>query len=191
MLRCLASCSRIVVAPRTSGSTAGTLDGGGSGGRPSSRSITNAPRGTGEVVVPLAVIFRIDACVIKPPRMHSGRQRHAANPRAAHALDAVMGGELLVQHREVRADEVRGIEVVIEQLAEVGARLGDHRFLQIRAEFRVKLPVRIVRRDGAQLEPLAEKVLDEPLRALILEQAFDFRVQRLWLVQPGRSPPAS
>ena len=54
------------------------------------RSITKAPRGTGDVVVPLAVTFRIAACVRKPPRGQPARQRHAADLRAAHARDAVM-----------------------------------------------------------------------------------------------------
>ena len=39
---------------------------------PSRRAITNAPRGTGEVVVPLAVIFKMAACVRKPPRGEPG-----------------------------------------------------------------------------------------------------------------------
>jgi hypothetical protein len=72
----------MVVAPRTSGSTAGTFDGGGSGGWPSSRSITNAPRGTGDVVVPFAVTFRIAAWVRKPPRGEFGGRatRRMAGP---------------------------------------------------------------------------------------------------------------
>ena len=48
--------------------SAGMFGGGGSGGWPSKRSMTNAPRGTGDVVVPLAVIFRIAACVRNGPR---------------------------------------------------------------------------------------------------------------------------
>jgi hypothetical protein len=58
----------MVVAPRVSGSTAGTLGGGGGGGWPSRRSMIQAPRITGDVVVPLAVIFRMLACVSRPPR---------------------------------------------------------------------------------------------------------------------------
>ena len=61
----------MVLTPRTSGSMAGMFGGGGSGGWPSRRSMTNAPRGTGEVVVPLAVILRIEACVRNPPRGES------------------------------------------------------------------------------------------------------------------------
>ena len=62
----------MVTAPRTSGSTAGMFGGGGAGGRPSSRSITNAPRGTGDVVVPLAVTLRTAAWVRNGPRGVSG-----------------------------------------------------------------------------------------------------------------------
>ena len=66
--RCLASWSRMVVAPRVSGSTAGTLGGGGGGGSPRMRSMIHAPRITGEVVVPLAVTFSTVAWVSSPPR---------------------------------------------------------------------------------------------------------------------------
>src|SRR5579859_4347538 len=70
--RCFSSCSRMVTAPRTSGSTAGTLGGGGSGGWPRRRAMTKAPRGTGEVVVPFAVILRMAPWVRKGPRGQSG-----------------------------------------------------------------------------------------------------------------------
>ena len=70
-VRCLASCSRIVMAPRISGSIAGTLAGGGGGGLPKSRVVIQAPRLTGEVVVPFAVTFNVLACVRKPPRTES------------------------------------------------------------------------------------------------------------------------
>ena len=58
----------MLVAPRISGSTAGTVSGGGGGGSPSSRAITQAPRFTGEVEVPLAVTFKMAPCVSRPPR---------------------------------------------------------------------------------------------------------------------------
>ena len=58
----------MVVAPRTSGSTAGIPGGGGEGGSPRRRSMTHFPRLTGEVVVPLAVTYIIAAFAIKPPR---------------------------------------------------------------------------------------------------------------------------
>jgi len=47
---------------------AGTLAGGGGGFWPRIRSITHAPRSTGDVVVPLAVTLSTAACVISPPR---------------------------------------------------------------------------------------------------------------------------
>lgn len=53
--RCLTNISRMVLAPRMSGSMAGTLSGGGGIGWPSSRSETHTPRTTGEVFEPLAV----------------------------------------------------------------------------------------------------------------------------------------
>ena len=51
-----------------SGSTAATFFGGGGAGRPRILSKTQAPRTTGEVVVPLAVTFNTLACVNTPPR---------------------------------------------------------------------------------------------------------------------------
>ena len=84
----------MVLAPRTSGSMAGMFGGGGSGGWPSKRSITNAPRGTGEVVVPLAVIFKMAACVRNAAPRAACRQLHAANLRSADARNAVMHGQL-------------------------------------------------------------------------------------------------
>jgi len=74
---------------------------GGSGGLPRSLAMTNAPRGTGEVVVPLAVTLRIAAWVRKPPRGQSGGELYAADLRAADIWDAVVDGQLLVEHREV------------------------------------------------------------------------------------------
>ncbi len=139
--------------------------------------MTNAPRGTGEVVVPLAVIFRIAAWVRKPPRGQSGGQLHPANRRAAHARNAVKRGQLLVQHGEVRAHEMAGVEVLLDQLAEVGPRLGDHRILQVGAELGIELAVGIVGGDLAQLQPLAEEVFDEPLRLRVLQQTLDFGSQ--------------
>ena len=61
----------MVWVPRTSGSIAVILGGGGSGGWPKMRSNTMAPRGTGEVVVPFDVIFRMAAWVRNPPRGQS------------------------------------------------------------------------------------------------------------------------
>ena len=61
----------MVVAPRVSGVIASTPDGGGGMCRPMMRSITQAPRTTGEVVVPLAVTRSTLACVIRPPRGES------------------------------------------------------------------------------------------------------------------------
>lgn len=70
--RCLANCSRIVLAPRMSGSIAGTLSGGEGGVVPRMRSRTHAPRNTGEVVVPLAVTLSTPAIVNTPPRWLPG-----------------------------------------------------------------------------------------------------------------------
>ncbi len=53
----------MVVAPRVSGSMAGTLLGGGGIALPKMRSLIHAPRTTGDVVVPLAVTLSTLACV--------------------------------------------------------------------------------------------------------------------------------
>ncbi len=63
----------MVLAPRMSGSTAGTAAGGLGGGSPTMFFMIQAPRITGEVVVPLAVTFMIAPWVINPPwGLHSG-----------------------------------------------------------------------------------------------------------------------
>ena len=66
--RCAANSSRIVVAPRVSGSMDPTPGGGLDGGVPSRRLRTKLPRGTGEVFVPLAVTLSTLAWVRMPPR---------------------------------------------------------------------------------------------------------------------------
>lgn len=97
--------------PRTSGSIAATFEGGGSGGSPSRRSITNAPRGTGLVVVPFAVIFRIE----------------------------------------------------VQQFAEGSPRFRHHRVLQIGAELGIQLAIRVIGSNIVELQPLPQKIVDEPV----------------------------
>jgi hypothetical protein len=65
---CFSNCWRIVVAPRISGSIAPTSGGGGAGGVPRIFSSTHLPRRIGDVVVPLAVTFKMLAWVSTPPR---------------------------------------------------------------------------------------------------------------------------
>ena len=74
-----------MAAPRVSGSIVGTLGGGGGGGRPSTRSMIQAPRSTGEVVVPLAVTLSTLAWVIRPPLTQPGGSatRRSATPSTA------------------------------------------------------------------------------------------------------------
>ena len=93
-----------------------------------------------------------------------------------------MHGQLLVEHREVGLDEMARAEVLLDQLAEVGPRFGDHRVLQVRIEFGIEFLIRIGRGDLSQLQPLAEEVVDEPLRLRGFQQAFDFRLQDVWLM---------
>ena len=57
----------MVTAPRISGSSAGTPE-GGAVWKPRMRSMIQTPRRTGDVVVPLAVTFRTLAWVMIPPR---------------------------------------------------------------------------------------------------------------------------
>lgn len=72
-------------------------------------------------------------------------QINSANLRADDSLNAVMHRQLLVQHREFGAYKMRGIEVVVDQLAEVRSCFGDHRVLEVRVEFGIQLTVRIGR----------------------------------------------
>ena len=60
-------------APRTSGSMAGTLSGGGEGGVPRMFSRIQTPRMTGEVSTPLAETVSTLAWPKRPPRRRSGR----------------------------------------------------------------------------------------------------------------------
>ena len=145
------------------------LGGGGSGGWPSRRAVGGD--------------FQNRALREEAAARAIGRQCDTSNVRPADAGDAVMPREFFVQHREVGADEVRGIEVFFQQLAEIGARLGDHRVLQILAELGVEFLVGVVRADGAQLQPLVEEILDEALRFRVREQAFDFAAEHAGLVQ--------
>ena len=92
----------MVVAPRVSGSTAGTLGGGGGGGWPRMRSMIHAPRSTGEVVVPLAVTLSTLACVIRPPRGLSAGSATRRSATPSTRRQAVVRGEPLVEHGEVR-----------------------------------------------------------------------------------------
>ena len=79
----------MVVAPRVSGWMAGTSAGGCGGGVPRMRSSTQAPRSTGEVVVPLAVTFSTLAIVSTPPRWRIRGQLHLAEFPAFDAGNAV------------------------------------------------------------------------------------------------------
>ena len=58
----------MVVLPRVSGSIEPTVGGGGDGGVPRMLVSTKLPRVTGDVTVPLAVVFRMAAWVSMPPR---------------------------------------------------------------------------------------------------------------------------
>ena len=65
----------MVVAPRMSGSTAGTLAAAAAAALPRMRSMIHAPRSTGEVVVPFAVTFSTLACVMQSAARAVRRQR--------------------------------------------------------------------------------------------------------------------
>ena len=166
--RCLASCSRIVVAPRMSGSTASTSGGGLGGGVPRMRSSTHAPRRTGEVVVPLAVTFSTLAIVSTPPRWLSGGSSTLRNSHAFHAGDAVVLRQPAVEHREVGGHEIRQAQVVLEHLVEEQLRLLDHRHLEHVVEFRIEDVVGLGGVDVAQAKPLADEVLGEGRRLGVL-----------------------
>jgi hypothetical protein len=77
----------MVVAPRMSGSNAGMSGGGGDAGLPTTFSSTHLPCRMGEVVVPLAVTFKMAACVITPPRRVPAGARSQDRPwRGTHNL---------------------------------------------------------------------------------------------------------
>ncbi len=86
--RCFSNWARIVVAPRVSGSTAGTPGGGGGSGLPMIRSMIQAPRRTGDVADPLAVTLSTLASVSYTPRGESSGRvlRQSAEPPTAGRL---------------------------------------------------------------------------------------------------------
>ena len=93
--------------------------------------------------------------------MTAGRQRHAAELFPGHAVDLVVFGDASVEHQEVGMNDVAQLRIVAEHLREERLRFADHRRFQDIVEFRVELSVGQGEIDLPQIEPLADKVLDE------------------------------
>ena len=91
--------------------------------------------------------------------------------------------ELFIEHCKVGLHEMAGVEVPLDEFAEVGACLRDHGSLQIATELRIELLVGIIRCDGAKLEPLAQEIFDKALRFTVGEEAFDLRIKHALLAQ--------
>ena len=106
---------------------AARLPAAGGGGVPRMRSSTQAPRLTGEVLVPSAVTFSTPAMVNDAAAMAVGRQRRLAKfPQAFHAGDAVVLRQPAVEHRKVGRHEVGQTQVVFQKLGEEQLCLFDH-----------------------------------------------------------------
>ncbi len=101
-----------------------------------------------------------------------GRQRDAAQVGVAHAFDAVVRGEALVQIRVVGVEQLEHAAPLAQDLGEQELGLAPKRRAQVRVEIRV-LRRQLV--ELAQLQPLAREVLDEALRACVREHALDLR----------------
>ena len=52
--------------------------------------------------------------------------------------------QLLINHDEVGTNNVAGVEILVDEFAEIRARLGDHRVLQIGTELGIKFAIGIV-----------------------------------------------
>lgn len=176
--RCLASRSRMVVAPLTSGSIAGTTSGGGDGGTPRKFSVTHTPRVTGEVSTPFALTVSTAAMPSRPPRMVVALEADflEAIGEAQFVLlrQFVEFREFLVHEGVLAVDELRDGAVVFEQIAEKEACLGFHRAGQILGVVgavgfaRWRLAAEI-----AEIEPTVDETIHEAVDAFIGDHSLD------------------
>ena len=110
-------------------------------------------------------------------------QRHLPKLLPAHAGDAVVLGEPLIQQGEVRLDEVAHAEVALQQLLEKRFRLARHGHFQQLVELRIEFLVGRGEINLPQLEPLAEEVRGEGAGLRAGEHSLDLRAQDLRFAQ--------
>ena len=97
----------------------------------------------------------------------------AAEPAAVDAGNPVVPGELLVQVRVVRPEQLRNRPVLAHLALEEQLRLAHHRGPQRIVESGEQRAVGILRVDVADLQPLPDEVVQEPRGAAIGEHAPD------------------
>ena len=76
-------------------------------GVPKIRSEIQTPRSTGDVLVPLAVTFKIDPWAIKPPRCDPGLQRDSSQLIPFDAVDVIVASQTAVQKCEIGINQRR------------------------------------------------------------------------------------
>ncbi len=93
--------------------------------------------------------------------------------------------ETTVQHREVRVDQVRGGEIVVDQAAKEGAGFAEHGMLQDLIEFGVEVVIRDGEIDFVEVEPLVREILDERGGAGVIEKPVRFGSEGVRIGKPA------
>ena len=110
----------------------------------------------------------------------------AAEPAAVDVRDAVVAGELLVQERVVRPQQLRDRTVPAHLTLEEQLRLPHHRAAQRVVEAGEQRAVRVLRMDVADLQPLTGEVVREPRGAAVRQQAPHLPGEGLGVAQAAR-----
>ncbi len=84
-----------------------------------------------------------------------------------------MGGEQVVQVREIRGEHVADREVALEEVAEEEPGLLPHGLAQLGAPIREDIGIGLVVVEGPGIEPLSCEVIDERLGLVVLEHPLD------------------
>ena len=114
--------------------------------------------------------------------------RHAPEVAAVDVVDAVVPGELLVEERVLRLEQL-GDRAVFPHLAlEEQLRLAHHGRAQGVVERREQPAVRLVRTDVAHLQPLADEVVHEAGGAAIVQHPSHLRRQNVRIAEPAARP---
>ena len=148
---------------------------GGAGGTcPRIRSITQTPRTTGDVLVPLADTFNTLAWLRNPPRTLEASRSDRTQVGMRDVVDLVVLGQPSIEHCEIGLHEIRDREIVFHQLVEERSGFFDHRESQKRIKLRIKLLVGIRKIDVAQIEPGVSEIVDEAIEAIVVESNVRF-----------------
>ena len=132
--------------------------------------------------MPLAVTFSTLACVSRPPRTLPFGKRHATHGHAVDRRQTVVLRQPLIEHREVGRDQVARRQVVRAAVRRRTCCVSrDRRLDQQLVEVVVGIERGVGRRGGglAQIEPVVEEGVHEPLRPGVVQQAIGLPPQDL------------